>query len=262
MNIPYFEVAAFARALFAWNPAGVCLLQEKWLPNELMQQIAAENNLAETAFLIERKHGFDLRWMTPVLEVDLCGHATLAAAHLIFNHLGHKEDVIRFQSKSGELRVERDKDRLVLDFPAQPMTECAVPAKLVEGLRAKPETILKGRDYLAVFEHEEEVAAIQPDFQIVAALDAQGVMVTAPGNNCDFVSRYFVPAAGIPEDPVTGSTHCALIPYWSKRLGQRELVARQISKRGGELFCEDRGDRVRIGGHAVTYVEGRINLPE
>lgn len=260
MNIPYFEVTAFARRPFAGNPAAVCLLPEKWLPDELMQQIAAENDLAETAFLIDRGDFYDLRWLTPAVEVDLCGHATLASAHVLFQHLGHKGDCIRFQSKSGELRVERENDRLVLDFPAQPVAECVAPAGLAEGLRAQPKAVLKGRDYFAVFEREEEVAAIKPDFDVVAALDAQGVIVTAPGRECDFVSRYFVPAAGIPEDPATGSTHCALIPYWSGRLGRRDLLARQISKRGGELFCQDRGERVRIGGHALTYVEGQLHL--
>jgi predicted PhzF superfamily epimerase YddE/YHI9 len=156
--------------------------------------------------------------------------------------------------------VERDNDRFVLDFPTQPNSEVGVTSKVKEALRAEPARLLKGRDYMAVFEREEDVAALKPDFALVAGLDAQGVIATAPGTGSDFVSRYFVPAAGIPEDPVTGSTHCVLIPYWSKRLGKRELFARQISPRGGELFCEDRGERVRIGGHAVTYVEGKIHL--
>jgi PhzF family phenazine biosynthesis protein len=260
MNIPYFEVTAFARRPFAGNPAAVCLLPEKWLPDELMQQIAAENNLAETAFLIGRGDFYDLRWMTPAVEVDLCGHATLASAHVLFQHFGHEGDCIRFQSKSGELRVERENDRLVLDFPAQPLAECDAPARLAEGLRAQPKAVLKGRDYFAVFEREDEVAAIKPDFDVLAALDAQGVIVTAPGRECDFVSRYFAPAAGIPEDPATGSTHCALIPYWSGQLGRSDLLARQISKRGGEFFCQDRDERVRIHGHALTYVEGQLHL--
>src|SRR3954471_17491371 len=261
MTIPYFIVAAFAGSPFGGNPAGVCLLGDKeWLPNEQMQQIAAENNLAETAFLIERAGYFDLRWMTPTVEVDLCGHATLGSAHVLFKHLGYAKDVIRFQSKSGELRVQRDGERFVLDFPAQPLAEVEVTSRITDSLGSKPARLLKGRDYMAVFESEEEVAALKPDFALVAALDAQGLIATAPGRSSDFVSRYFVPAAGIPEDPVTGSTHCVLIPYWSQRLGKRELYARQISARGGELFCEDRGERVRIGGQAVTYVEGTIHL--
>ena len=260
MTIPYFEVAAFTKRPFAGNPAAVCLLTEQWLPDALMQQIAAENNLAETAFLIARRDYFDLRWLTPAVEVDLCGHATLASAHVIFNHLGGQGDAVRFQSKSGELRVDRKQDRLILDFPAQPAAECEPPAELAQVLRVQPRKVLKGRDYFAIFEQAEEVAAITPDFEMLARLDAQGVAVTAPGHDSDFVSRYFAPRAGIPEDPVTGSTHCALIPYWAKRLGKRELHARQISKRGGELFCQDRGDRVGIGGHALTYVEGRLHV--
>ena len=252
---------AFTKRHFAGNPAGVCILEGEWLPDALMQSIAAENNLAETAFIIDRGDYLDLRWMTPTLEVDLCGHATLASAHVLFNHRNRKGDSIKFQSRSGELRVDRKDGRLILDFPSQPVSECEPPKKLAEGLRAQPREILKGRDYFAVFEREEDVAAIEPDFQILTQLDTQGVIVTAPGNDCDFVSRYFAPAAGIPEDPVTGSTHCALIPYWSKRLGKRELFARQISKRGGELFCEDRGERVGIGGCALTYVEGKIDSP-
>ncbi len=260
MIIPYFEVVAFTKRPFTGNPAGVCLLTGKWLPDALMQQIAAENNLPETAFLIARRDHFDLRWMTPAVEVDLCGHATLAAAHVIFNHLGSEGDAVRFQSKSGELRVERKEDQLILDFPAQPAGACDPPEKLGQGLRAQPKQVFKGRDYLAVFAREDEVAAIAPDFARLMELDAQGVAVTAPGHDADFVSRYFAPRAGIPEDPVTGSTHCALIPYWSERLGKRELHARQISKRGGELFCQDRGDRVGIGGHALTYVEGSLHV--
>jgi PhzF family phenazine biosynthesis protein len=260
MTIPYFEVHTFTSELFAGNPAGVCILPNEWLRDELLQQIAAENNLPETAFLIDRGDYFDLRWMTPTVEVDLCGHATLAAAHVLFNHLGRKGDAIKFQSRSGELRVDR-KDSLVLDFPSQPVGKCDSPKKLAEALRAQPREILKGCDYFAVFEREDDVSAIKPDFEMLTQLDGRGVIVTAPGKDCDFVSRFFAPAAGIPEDPVTGSTHCALIPYWSQRLGKRALHARQISKRGGELFCQERGERVGIGGNAITYAEGKLHLP-
>jgi PhzF family phenazine biosynthesis protein len=258
MTIPYFEVLAFTNRQFAGNPAGVCVLAE-WLPDTAMQAIAAENNLPETAFIIDRGTHFDLRWMTPTVEVDLCGHATLASAHVLFQHLAHSGTMVRFQSRSGELTVERAGDRLVLDFPSQPVSECQPPEKLTEGLGARPSTVLKGRDYFAVFNHEQDVGALAPDFGIIAELDAQGVIVTAPGDACDFVSRYFVPRVGIPEDPATGSTHCTLVPYWSKRLGKRILHARQLSKRGGGLFCEDRRERVGIGGNAVTYVEGRLH---
>jgi predicted PhzF superfamily epimerase YddE/YHI9 len=218
---------------------------------------------AETAFLIDRESFYDIRWMTPTVEMDLCGHATLASAHVLFQHLGCPGDSVVFQSHSaGELRVDRSGDRLVLDFPSRPAEASAMPARLVEGLRAQPHEVFKGRDYLAVFESESEVATISPVFEIVAELAANGVIVTAPGEHCDFVSRYFAPRVGVPEDPVTGSAHCALIPYWSKRLGKTKLHARQLSARGGELFCEDRGERVGIGGTAITYVEGTLNLPE
>jgi len=258
MVIPYFEVAAFTKRHFAGNPAGVCFLSE-WLPDAQMQAIAAENNLAETAFVIERNGYFDVRWMTPTVEVDLCGHATLASAHVIFHHLGRTGDRVRFQSRSGELTVARVEDRLVLDFPSQPPSSCELPEKLVQGLHAQPKSVWKGPDYLAVFDREQDIKALAPDFDMLAQLDARGTTVTAPGDDCDFVSRFFAPQSGIAEDPVTGSTHCALIPYWSKRLGKKALHARQLSKRGGELFCEDRGERVGIGGNAVTYVEGKLH---
>ena len=261
MTIPYYEVLAFTQRQFAGNPAGVCLLEGEWLPDALMQSIGAENNLAETAFIIDRGDCLDIRWMSPTVEIELCGHATLASAHVLFNHLNRKGDAIRFQSRDcGELRVDRKDGQLVLDFPSEPATKCEAPKELSDGLRAQPREIFRGRDYLAVFEKEEDVAAIQPNLKLLERLGMRGVIVTAPGKDCDFVSRFFAPAAGIPEDPVTGSAHCALIPYWSKRLGKRELYARQISKRGGELFCEDRGARVGIGGNAVTYIEGKINV--
>jgi PhzF family phenazine biosynthesis protein len=258
-SIPYFEVFAFTRRMFAGNPAGVCLLEE-WLPNEQLQAIAAQNDLPETAFLIEREEFFDLRWMTPAVEVELCGHATLAAAHVLFHHFDYAGTAIRFQAQSGELKVERADDRLVLDFPSRPAKEAAPNEKLSAALGTQPHQVLHDRDYFAVFASQREVAAINPNLELLAQLDAQGVVITAPGDDCDFVSRYFAPAAGIPEDPVTGSTHCTLIPYWSQRLGKRNLFARQISERGGELFCEDRGERVGIGGEALTYVEGTIHL--
>lgn len=260
MIIPYYEIHAFTKKKFAGNPAGVCILANEWLRDDLMQQIAAENNLAETAFLIERAQHWDLRWMTPTVEVDLCGHATLASAHVIFHHLHRSGDTINFQSRCGELKVERIQDQLILDFPSEPAGECEAPKNLATGLRASPVAVLKGRDYLAVFNSEKDVAALDPDFELLSQFDTRGVIVTASGRDCDFVSRFFAPGAGIPEDPVTGSTHCALIPYWSKRLGKSKLRARQLSKRGGELLCEDRGDRVRIGGNAVTYLEGKLHL--
>jgi PhzF family phenazine biosynthesis protein len=240
------------------EPRGRLRLAES-LEDAAMQAIAAENNLPATAFLIDRGTHFDLRWMTPTVELDLCGHATLASAHVLFRHLGRSDAMIRFQSRSGELRVERAGDRLTLDFPAQRLNECQPPEKLAEGLGAQPSAVLKGNNYLAVFDHEVDIASLLPDFRIIADLDAHGVIATAPGDRCDFVSRYFAPRVGVPEDSATGSAHCALVPYWSKRLGKRTLHARQLSMRGGELFCEDRGERVGLGGNAVTYVEGQLH---
>jgi PhzF family phenazine biosynthesis protein len=261
MTIPYYEVLAFTSRLFAGNPAGVCILNE-WLPDQLLQKIAAENNLAETAFLIERDSFYDIRWMTPAVEMDLCGHATLASAHVLFQHVGFRGDTVRFESHSaGELKVDRRDDRLVLDFPSRPAEKCEAPARLEEGLGARPREVFKGRDYLAVFESEADLSALAPAFDVLAELNANGVIVTAPGDDCDFVSRYFAPRVGVPEDPVTGSAHCALIPYWAKRLGKSKLHARQLSPRGGELFCEDRGPRVGIGGTAITYIDGKMNVP-
>lgn len=259
-TIPYFEVLAFTKRLFGGNPAGVCLLEGDWLPAEMMQQIAHENNLAETAFLVKRDGDFDLRWFTPAIEVDLCGHATLASAHVLFAR-GEKSPVT-FHSRGGALAVSRQDDLLELDFPARPAQAAPASAPAVaKALGAPPAILLRERDFYAVFARESDVAALQPDFAAVAALDRQGVVATAPGDSCDFVSRYFAPAVGIPEDPVTGSTHCTLIPYWTERLGKKKLHARQISERGGELFCENRGARVGIGGSALTYVEGMIHLP-
>ncbi len=261
MKIPYYEVAAFTSKPFGGNPAGVCLLPA-WLPDATLQNIAAENNLAETAFLVPSGDDFDLRWFTPELEVDLCGHATLAAAFVLFSEAGFKRGTIRFHSQSGWLSVTRVGEVLELDFPSRPPQPCAVPEALVRGLGKTPVRVLKSRDYFAVFASEDDVRALKPDFTALATLDTLGIIVTAPGSDCDFVSRFFAPGAGIAEDPVTGSAHCTLIPYWAERLGKAQLFARQLSKRGGELFCSLAGERVRIGGKAVLYLRGQIELDE
>jgi len=262
MTIPYYEVHAFTDRLFGGNPAGICILEE-WLPHELMQRIAAENNLPETAFFIDRGGFSDIRWLSPAAEIDLCGHATIGSAHVLFQHLGRGGNSLKFQSRSDELRVDRVGNRLVLDFPSRLANRCDPPPLLAESLGAQPVEVYKNRDYIVVFERQEDVAGLRPDFAQVSKLaEVQGVVVTAPGHDCDFVSRYFAPRVAVPEDPVTGSTHCALIPYWSKRPGKTELRARQLSARGGELFCEDRGERVGIGGNAVTYTEGKLYLPD
>ncbi|MFN2133401.1 MAG: PhzF family phenazine biosynthesis protein [Anaerolineae bacterium] len=259
MKIPYYHVDAFTSTPFAGNPAGVCVL-EAWLPDETMLGIAAENNLSETAFLVEGEGHYDLRWFTPVTEVDLCGHATLASAHVVFTQLGHTSPVVRFESKSGTLRVAREEQILVLDFPARPGERCDAPAALVEGLGREPVETYRARDYMAVFGTQAEIEALAPDMALLKEVVSLGVIATAPGDEVDFVSRFFAPTVGIPEDPVTGSAHCTLIPYWSARLGKQVLHARQVSARGGELYCQDAGERVRIGGRAVTYLTGEIEL--
>ncbi len=254
MRIPIYQVDAFASGLFRGNPAAVCPL-ESWLPDGILQAIAEENNLAETAFYVCENGRFRLRWFTPTVEVDLCGHATLAAASVI------DEPRVVFDSRSGELAVEREGALYVLDFPARPPRECPEDPRLFEALGAKPSTLLTSVCCLCVFDTEDQVRALSPDMAKLAALDCFAVIATAPGRDCDFVSRFFAPAQGIPEDPVTGSAHSTLIPYWSPRLGKKKLFARQISRRGGELWCEDRGARVRIGGHAVRYLVGQITVP-
>jgi len=260
MKLPYYEISAFTTNPFGGNPAGVCPL-ERWLPDAVLQGIAANNNLAETAFTAPRGDDFELRWFTPAVEMDLCGHATLAAASVLFNERGLPGDNVRFHSRSGELNVARAGDMLTLDFPSRPPAPCTVPEALIRGLGAKPSEVLKARDYLAVFASEAEVRALRPDFVALRTLDCLGIIVTAPGGDCDFVSRFFAPAAGVDEDPVTGSAHCTLIPYWATRLGKAKTHARQVSARGGELFCELVGERVRIGGTAMLYLRGEIQVP-
>jgi len=259
MQLPIYQVDAFASAVFKGNPAAVCPL-DAWLPDATMQAIAAENNLAETAFFVPEGEDYGLRWFTPAIEVDLCGHATLASAHVIFDRLKPGRDVVSFSTRSGVLTVTRAGDRLALDFPAQPPAPCTPPDDLGAALGGAPLEILGSVDYMAVFGSAAEVRALAPDFRRLARLDRRGVIATAPGSDCDFVSRFFAPRAGIDEDPVTGSAHCALIPYWARRLGKDRLFARQISARGGELDCALRGDRVTIAGRAVLYLEGTIRV--
>lgn len=258
MPLRYFQVDAFASELFRGNPAGVCLLEQDWLEDEPMQAIAFENGLSETAFVLRRGEAWGLRWFTPTVEIDLCGHATLAAAFVIFKE-GWPGNLVCFESRSGELRVERDGDRLVLDFPSRPGIAAQAPAELIQGLAAQPREVYKARDWMCVFETESDVRGLRPRFDVLAKLDAM-VIVTAAGDGVDFVSRFFAPTAGVNEDPVTGSAHCTLIPYWAARLKKRRLRARQISQRTGELFCEDRGERVGIGGRAVLYSSGQLHV--
>ena len=258
-RIPMYVVDAFADRVFAGNPAAVCLL-DQWLPDPILQAIAAENNLSETAFIVREASRHALRWFTPEVEVDLCGHATLAAAHVLQAHEGFKGEVLRFETRSGTLPVSRQGDWIRLDFPSRPAEPCASTPDLETGLGRIPIRVARSRDYLAVFETEEEVRALTPDFAALSRVDALGIIATAPGKTCDFVSRFFAPRAGIPEDPVTGSAHCTLIPYWSAQLGRDDLLARQVSRRGGELRCEARGERVGILGRAVTYSIASIRI--
>lgn len=260
MEIPIFQVDAFSSRLFAGNPAAICPL-ERWLPDERMQSIAAENNLAETAFFVPDGGRYLLRWFTPAVEVDLCGHATLASAFVILTRFTPDQDRVRFDTKSGELVVTRDGDLLRMDFPSRPPAPCGPHPNLIAALGREPEAVLGARDYLVVYRSEDDLAALTPDFEILKSVDRFAVIATAPGKSVDFVSRFFAPAKGVPEDPVTGSAHCTLIPYWSKRLGKTKLAARQISRRGGDLQCEDLGERVSIAGHAVLYLEGKIIVP-
>lgn len=261
MKIPCYQVSAFTTNPFGGNPAGVCPLTH-WLEDATLQNIAANNNLSETAFFVPRGEDFELRWFTPTIEMDLCGHATLAAAFVLFRELSREGNLVRFHSRSGLLSVAKENDLLSLDFPSRPPETCESSEPLIRSLRTTPKEVFKSRDFLAVFEDEAEVRALKPDFAALATHDCLSIIATAPGNDCDFVSRFFAPAAGVNEDPVTGSAHCTLTPYWAQRLGKAKLFARQVSQRGGELFCELAQDRVYIGGKAVLYLRGEIELED
>jgi PhzF family phenazine biosynthesis protein len=258
-EFPIFQVDAFTGRRFTGNPAAVVVMPE-WLPDEMLLAIANENNLSETAFVRPEGGVFGLRWFTPTVEMDLCGHATLAAAHVLLTHGWADGPVVEFRAGLGPLTVRREGELLSMDFPSRPPTPVPVDAALVRALGAPPTEVHAARDLLAVFRTEAEVASLHPDIAAVAALDTHAVIVTAPGEACDFVSRFFAPGSGVPEDPVTGSAHCTLIPYWSRRLGKRTLSARQISRRGGELACEDRGERVGIAGRVADYLRGTITV--
>lgn len=260
MELPLYQVDAFTSTVFAGNPAAVCPLSE-WLSDDILQAIARENNLSETAFFVRSGDRYQLRWFTPGCEVDLCGHATLASAHVLFNYLDEPRETLRFDTQSGELTVTRRETRLSLDFPARPPAAVASHPDLVSALGgSEPLEILGSRDYLVRYKTEAEVRALSPNMEALKNIDRFAVIVTAPGAECDFVSRFFAPAKGINEDPVTGSAHCTLVPYWAERLNKRTLHARQVSSRGGELFCQLKGDRVEISGHSVIFLKGSIRL--
>ena len=263
MQIPVFQVDAFTGAVFRGNPAVVCLL-EQWLPDGIMQNIALENSVPETAFIKPFKDGYEIRWFTPDIEMDLCGHATLASAHVIVRHLKPGIEIVKFYSHSGDLEVQVQDDMLILDFPSRKPVPAICPRVILTAFEFEPVEVLKSRDFVLVFESEDIIRDMEPDQTILNKinLDPGGICVTARGTEFDFVSRFFTPGAHIFEDPVTGSAHCSLIPYWSERLGKVSLRAKQLSDRGGELICRDKGDRVLISGRAVTYLEGKITLSE
>jgi len=258
MKLKIYQVDAFAENIFEGNPAAVIPLK-RWLPDETLQKIALENNLSETAFFISLETGFHIRWFTPLAEVKLCGHATLASAHVLFQHLNYNESEIRFQSRSGILKVKKENDLIVLDFPASKISEIEIPEDLISAFNIQPKKCIKGRDdFMLIFENESTVSQLKPDFQQLVEAKTRGVICTSKSEKYDFVSRFFAPAVGVNEDPVTGSAHTMLIPYWSKELDKKEMIAKQISARGGVLHCKNLDERVEIGGKAVTYLIGEI----
>ena len=260
-KIKIFQVDAFANKLFSGNPAAVCLL-DNWLTDKVMQSIALENNLSETAFVIKEKDKFFLRWFTPKVEIDLCGHATLASAHIIYSEMNYSSDFIEFNIKSGDvLRVNRNNNLLTMNFPAyKPKFLDQNLDELYDAFGVKPKSFFYNKYGLAVFKNEEEIIKIVPNLNLIENLFYNGIIDTAPGENVDFVSRFFAPKFGIPEDPVTGGAHCELIPYWSKQLNKKNMIAKQLSKRGGVIHCSYIGDRVIIGGEAITYMKGELLL--
>lgn len=262
MKQKIFQIDAFTKSVFGGNPAAVCIM-DAWLSDETMQNIAAENNLAETAFAVKKEDSYELRWFTPELEVDLCGHATLATAFVIFTYYNTTKNTLRFISpRSGELLVEKNSDgSLTLDFPVDTITAVPHNELINKALGKEPLETYKGKtDYLLIFASQDDIDALKPNFHLLNELECRGVIVSAKGDKVDFVSRFFAPQCGIPEDPVTGSAHTTLIPYWSKKLGKTELYAEQRSQRRGHLTCEYLGSRVKIAGHAVCYLIGTIEV--
>ena len=259
MKLTLLQIDAFTDKVFGGNPAAVCPLDD-WLSDEVLQKIAAENNLSETAFFVKKNEAYELRWFTPKVEVDLCGHATLASAFVLFNYMKVDEDLLKFITQSGIVTAKREKDYIALDFPAWMPEKIDPPADLLKGLGLKPVEVLKTRDILAVYENVQQILNLNPNHDHLMKLDELCIIATAPGDDCDFVSRVFVPKVGIPEDPVTGSAHSSLIPYWAEKLNKLTLSAMQLSKRRGHLKCKLLGDRVKIAGKCATYLEGYIHI--
>ncbi len=259
MELTLYQVDAFASKVFEGNPAAVCPL-DSWLPDPVMQAIALENNLSETAFFVPSDSGFHIRWFTPKSEVDLCGHATLASAYILFHFLGYNKDIIEFDSKSGPLLVSRQDDYFVMDFPKQAPAACDTPPEIIEAFGKEPQDCLRSEDLIVVFENEADVKNASPDMSQLERLDLRGVAITARSARYDFVARFFAPKYGIPEDPVTGSAYTQLAPYWADQLKKSKLSAKQVSPRGGEVTCEVSGDRVKIAGKGVLYMQGTISI--
>lgn len=261
MKLPFYWVDAFSQQKFRGNPAAV-VISEQPLRDDLMQSIAAENNLAETAFVVPKETGFAIRWFTPTVEVGLCGHATLATAYALYSSKRVNGSAIEFESRSGKLKVTRTGERLALDFPTWTVvSQQRTDGALADALNIEPVEVFEtDRIIIAVLASENDVRVLQPSIERITKLEAIGVIVTAPGRQCDFVSRFFAPRLGIPEDFVTGATHCALTPFWSRRLGKKQLFAQQVSKRGGEIWCEHNGERVSIAGHCALYLTGEIDI--
>lgn len=259
MTIPIYQVDAFAEKLFEGNPAAVCPL-ENWLDDDILQSIATENNLSETAFFVKENNHFNLRWFTPKTEVDLCGHATLASAFVLFNILNFNEEEINFQTQSGLLKVYKKDELIILNFPSYDLKITQPTQNLIIAIGKEPIETFFNRDYFLVYENEEDIVSINPNFSELKKINSQGFIITAKGKDCDFVSRYFAPSVGIDEDPVTGSIHTVLIPFWSKRLNKNEMVAKQLSRRKGKLYCKNLGNRVEIAGKAILYLKGEIEI--
>jgi len=259
MRIPIYQIDAFTNLQFKGNPAAVCPL-ESWISDELMQKIAAENNLSETAFFVKEGEDYHLRWFTPKAEIELCGHATLASAYVIFTYLDKNISHIKFHTLSGVLEVTKEGNLFSMVFPSIESEKCEAPKELIKGLGKRPIEVYKATNYMAVFETEEEILDLQLDMAELKKLDAHGVIVTAKGKDVDFVSRFFAPKLGVDEDPVTGSAHCALIPYWQKKLNKSDFVALQLSQRTGKLHCTYLGEKVKMAGEAAPYLEGYINI--
>ena len=259
MRIPIYQIDAFTDKLFGGNPAAVCPL-EFWLEPEVLQKIAAENNLSETAFFVNKEKSIEIKWFTPKVEIELCGHATLATAYVIFNHIAPDLQELNFTSMGGDLKVTKSNDLITLNFPSKKPEKTDLPDGLTEALGIKPSEVYESGDYFLLFDTEDQIRSLNPNFEKLLKIDALGFCCTAPGNNSDFVSRFFAPQVGINEDPVTGSAHTNLIPFWAEKLNKNKLHAFQLSERVGELFCENKGDRVLISGKAVKYLEGMIEI--